>query len=302
VGTKQLFFVTGVHSTSDYIVIMKSAGKLMLCLTVVALVSAIAHADDLAVADNANPYTAISERNIFALVPIPTNPPVSDTPPADPPPKISVNGTMTLFDKLEVLFKVATKPPPGQPAQDASYVLGVGDRQDDIEVTKIDDKAKPPVITFINHGVEQVIPLDDTAKLTTPTQGPIISGGGGGPGPGMMNRGGMGGGIPLPGIGLRGRGAPGAGPGPAPSSPYSSGPSTESSAVSSVGSSVAPTAGANNDPTQSSSQMTAEERIVAMEQQRAKWLDEGNPAAAIIPPTPLGEKLVNGEQPPATPP
>jgi hypothetical protein len=32
-----------------------------------------------------------------------------------------------------------------------------------------------------------------------------------------------------------------------------------------------------------------------MEQQRAKWLDEGNPAAAIIPETSLGKKLLGAE-------
>ena len=41
--------------------------------------------------------------------------------------------------------------------------------------------------------------------------------------------------------------------------------------------------------------ITPEEQIINMESQRAKWLDEGNPAAAIMPPTVL-TKQVTGEE------
>jgi hypothetical protein len=41
-------------------------------------------------------------------------------------------------------------------------------------------------------------------------------------------------------------------------------------------------------------QVTPEQQIVNMESQRAKWLDEGNPAAAIIPPTPLTQQVTGG--------
>jgi len=286
---------------------MKSAGQFILCLAAVALISAAAHADDLAVANN--PYSAIIERNVFALLPIPTNPPASDTPPADPPPKITANGIMTLFGQLEVLFKVTDKPQPGQPAKDLSYVLGVGDRQDDIEVTKIDDKATVPTITFINHGVEQEIPLDDTAKLTTPVPAPIINGGGGGMNPGMRNRG-MNpnpGSIPMPGGmannggGFRGRGSPDAGMGTGGGESGGGGGAGVGAATSSLfnsGAATAPTAGADNSQEDAASQLTEEERIVIMEQQRAKWLDAGNPAAAIIPQTKLSNQLIGGEDTP----
>jgi hypothetical protein len=33
--------------------------------------------------------------------------------------------------------------------------------------------------------------------------------------------------------------------------------------------------------------LTPEAQVIMMEAQRAKWQEEGNPAAAIIPPTPL---------------
>lgn len=103
-----------------------------------------------------NPYTPIVTRNVFGLVPIPVGPP-PDTTPATPPPKITPNGIMTIFGKLQALFKVVGTAKPGQPAKEESYVLGVGERQDDIEVQKIDEKGA--VITFNNHGTIQELPL-----------------------------------------------------------------------------------------------------------------------------------------------
>jgi hypothetical protein len=102
-----------------------------------------------------NPYASIVERNVFGLVPIPVHNPADDVP-AVPPPKIMPNGIMTLFGKLQVLFKVADNRP-GQPPKEDSYVMSEGDRQDDIEVQKIDEKSA--TITFNNHGVVQELPL-----------------------------------------------------------------------------------------------------------------------------------------------
>lgn len=106
---------------------------------------------------NQTPYAPIVERNMFGLVPIP--PPAAPVDPATliPPPKITPNGIMTLFGKLQVLFKVAGVAKPGQPPKDESYVMCEGDRQDDIEVQKIDQTAA--TITFNNHGVVQALPL-----------------------------------------------------------------------------------------------------------------------------------------------
>ena len=137
--------------------------KWTLLLAVAVTISAV-RADDLAVA--ANPYSAIAERNVFALVPIPTNPPVSETPLADPPPKITPNGTMSIFGKVQALFKVTPKAMPNQPAKDISYVMAEGERQDEIEVVKIDEEKR--VITFNNHGTVQELALVDAPKQTIP--------------------------------------------------------------------------------------------------------------------------------------
>jgi len=130
-----------------------------------------------------NPYAAIVSRNAFGLVPIPTNPPVDPTP-VEPPPKITPNGIMTIFGKLQALFNVAQPAKAGQPAHDESYVLTEGEQQDDIEVTKIDEKGG--VVTFNNHGVIQELPLvnGQASSGSAPAGGPA-GGGNGAPPPGF---------------------------------------------------------------------------------------------------------------------
>ena len=111
-------------------------------------------------AQNANipdgPFANIVARNIFSLVPIPVvDPHTSD--PVDPPPKITPTGIMTIFGRDQALFKVDNKVKPGQSAKDEAYVLSEGERQDDIEVVKIDHV--DGMITFNNHGTVQELPL-----------------------------------------------------------------------------------------------------------------------------------------------
>jgi hypothetical protein len=134
-----------------------------------------------------NPYTALVTRNIFGLVPVP--PPLPpEPPPIDPPPKITVNGFMRLFgNNFQVLFKTPGKAKPGQPPKEESYVMGEGERQDDIEVKKIDDQAG--VVTFSNHGVIQELSLVVAQNTGTAPVAPV-------PGAGLpgMVPGGLGGG------------------------------------------------------------------------------------------------------------
>jgi hypothetical protein len=162
---------------------MKSAGKFIFALGFAVCLAATARAGTQALPSN--PYTTISERNVFALVPIPTNPPVTDSIPKDPPPKITPNGIISLFGKLEVLFKVAVKPAPGQPAKDESHVMGEGERENDIEVIKIDQAAER--ITFRNHGELQELALAEAPKITTPA----ATGSSGIPVPGGASSGGL---------------------------------------------------------------------------------------------------------------
>ena len=148
---------------------------------------------DAAVASADMPYSSIVARNIFGLVPIPPPDPDAGKPPVEPPPKITPNGIMTIFGRDQALFKVATKPKPGQPPKDDSYVLSEGERQDDIEVVKIDHVSS--IITFNNHGIVQALPLVPAKDVGGPAPGP---GSGGGVAPGGVRPG-------FPGANLRGK-------------------------------------------------------------------------------------------------
>lgn len=111
---------------------------------------------DIAFSDN--PYAAIAPRNIFGL-----NPPAPAVPaenPEDNLPKITPTGIMGVFGNYQVLFKVAAaKPAPNEKEQ--FYILSEGQRQDDIEVVKIDNARS--LITFDNHGTSQELPLAEAS-------------------------------------------------------------------------------------------------------------------------------------------
>jgi hypothetical protein len=222
-----------------------------------------------------NPYTPIVSRNMFNLIPIPPHNPADDIP-AVALPKITPNGIMTIFGKLQVLFKVTV---PGPPPKEVSYVMGEGERQDEIEVQKIDEK--DATITFNNHGMIQ------TLELSKPGSG----GGPGGPaGPGGARPtpfaaaaptfgGAPAGGTSTSAFGRkRGAAAPG---NPNPGTPT-----------------AAPNQASNNNQPQQPT-MSPEEQIIMMEANRMKALQEGDPIAKIIPPTELtpqttGEGETNG--------
>jgi hypothetical protein len=132
---------------------MKRAGKILLCLASGVVCHVFARAADDALPDN--PYALVVTRNVFGL-----NPPApvvtAPAAPAEPPPKITPNGILSIFGHSQVLFKAAVAKP-GQPAKDESYNLSEGQSEDDIEVIRIDEKNG--LVTFNNHGTTQELPL-----------------------------------------------------------------------------------------------------------------------------------------------
>jgi len=100
------------------------------------------------------PYAIIAVRNVFALLPPPVYPIAI---PKDLPPKITANGITLILGATNVLFNVDMPATGGQSGGPKSYMLSEGQREDDIEVVKIDVDAA--VVTFNNHGVRQDIPL-----------------------------------------------------------------------------------------------------------------------------------------------
>jgi hypothetical protein len=130
---------------------MKRVAKIAVCLAGGLVLNTVLQASD-ALPSN-NPYAPIVTRNIFGLNP----PQAADAADANPPPKITPTGIMTIFGTRQALFTVDGVIKPGQPGKNQSYILSQGQRQDDIEVTRIDEKSG--VVTFKNHGVVQEIPL-----------------------------------------------------------------------------------------------------------------------------------------------
>lgn len=242
---------------------MKFAGNISLCVAGVMTLIPLVHAEELAT--TGNPYTPIVTRNVFGL-----NPPAPELPPVvEMPVKITPNGIMSIFGQLQVLFKTSLQRP-GQPPKEESYVLSEGQRQDDIEVTRIDEKAG--MITFNNHGTLQQLPLANAAATT------------GGMPKGMPN-GGM---IPMP---IR--------PNPNAGIPHPTGPTGRSSffgrdrtVTTGGGQGNSPSGPSfpnrfSNQNNQSAQQLTPEARVILMEAQRAQWQSTGTHNPAIIPPTPL---------------
>jgi len=266
---------------------MKRVGRIAVCLLGWLALNAGLRAADPASANNPlpdNPYATIVARNIFGLVAPP--------PPVDPNakqeaslPKITPTGIMTVFGHSQVLFKVAgAAAKPGQPAKDEFYILSQGQRQDDIEVTKIDEKNS--LVTFDNHGITQELPLVNTPTSSGSAASPSPVAGN----PAMMpalpagvGRGGPGGIIPF------GAGAGGRGGGTWNGANISGGGGGVNADGANGGVDLpgAAVAKSNLGPAQDLPPISAENQtaIIVMEHLKAQL--ENDPIAPIFPPTPL---------------
>lgn len=254
---------------------MKRFGEIAVCFA-----SGLVLSTGLYVSNGAlpsNPYEPIITRNIFDL-----NPPqaVNSTAP-EPPSKITLDGIMTIFGTPQALFKVAVPPRPPAPATEKSYILSEGQRQDDIEVTRIDEKAD--IVTFNNHGVEQQIPLLKAPPITTPT--PVVMNAGfaaPAAAPGSYNSYGGGGNVVRFGNRFgQNRSLGNAGGNFGNNSANNPGGNLGSAGFGSAGSSSV------GGPT--GQQLTPEEQMIMIAAEKAKAQQEGNPIWRIYPPTPLDE-------------
>jgi hypothetical protein len=234
---------------------MMRLGKIAVCLASGLVLNASARADDVVLPNN--PYAPAVVRNVFGLNP--PQPVDLNAPQADPPPKITLNGIMSIFGHLQALFKVAVPAKPGQTAKDESYILSEGQRQDEIEVIKIDEKNS--LVTFNNHGTVQEMAL---AKANAPVVnaapgGPAIQGAGDNSGRGRLGGRPGGGGFGA----ARNRGA-GNGANQNPNIPPSAG---------------------NSGQQQTQNTIPLEVQMIMIAAQHAKAQQEGDPTAAIYPPT-----------------
>src|SRR5262249_37418731 len=103
--------------------------------------SVCAAASAVTSAPSAGPYDGIVDRNVFGLKPPPPPPDPEAT--KAPPSKITLTGITTILGNKRALMK--TPPPQGKPGEqpkgEQSYILTIGQREGDIEVLDIDEKA-----------------------------------------------------------------------------------------------------------------------------------------------------------------
>jgi hypothetical protein len=283
---------------------VKRVGKLCICLAGGLVLNAGLRAEDVVSPDN--PYAPIVTRNVFSINPPPPVDPNKQ--PAEPPPKITPNGITSVLGHLQALFKVAIPPKPGQPAREQAYILSEGQQQDDIEVTKIDEKAG--VVTFNNHGTIQELPL-----LVATASGPSgLAQGGPGPGPnnpvsrigsggGNVNNGGF---LPMGNRFGQSGGFGGQNPNISGGNNFNGSMNGGANSGSRLGVvlaggsggslqlGAAPTSSGyssstpNNDYTAPQYQDTTPpaQRILLMKAQQEQWQSQGNPFAAIMPSIP----------------
>ena len=119
----------------------------------------------------ANQYQEIVDRNLFGLKPPPSA--ESQAPPKPEMPKLTLTGITTILGNKRALLKTAPKPgKQGEAAKEESYILAEGQRDGDIEVISIDEKA----------GIVRLTYGGDPVTLSFEKDGPKGPGGpGGGP-------------------------------------------------------------------------------------------------------------------------
>ncbi|HYL95726.1 MAG TPA: hypothetical protein VET69_07975, partial [Terriglobales bacterium] len=105
-----------------------------------------------------NPYQGIVARNVFLLKPPPPPVPIEEAKP--PPPKVFLTGITSILGNKRALLKTPAPPAkPGQPPQgEQSYILTEGQREGDIEVVSIDEKAG--TVKINNGGTLYVLNFD----------------------------------------------------------------------------------------------------------------------------------------------
>lgn len=244
------------------------AGGFLLCASTVA---AIESADI--------PYQDIVTRNVFALKPPPAPAPPEETKP--PPSKIILTGIWTVNGKLALMKTAAEAAKPGHAAQPERYYnLHIGERDGDIEVVSIDEKAGS--VTVLNAGQKEILTFEKNGVKLASTPPPTVPGK-----PGVLP------GVPHPPTGVI----------PRPTRPATGAtafprfPTRTIRSATPVGARVTPGLGTTTPyvrttaTQQQQPQLSTAETTVIMEAERQRLISQGSPNAMIMPPTALSRQI-----------
>src|ERR1051326_471789 len=115
-------------------------------------------------ADSANPYQGIVERNVFGLKP---PPPAQKPEPYKPPaPKVTLNGITTILGKPRAFMSMQMPAKPPEPSKPQTFMLQPGQRDGDVEVLEINEKLDGGTVKVSTFGTVQTLTMDkDGAKL-----------------------------------------------------------------------------------------------------------------------------------------
>jgi hypothetical protein len=245
-----------------------------------------------------NPYQGIVDRNVFGLKPPPPPPDPESTKP--PPPKVFLTGITTILGNKRALLKMTPPAKPGEPAKEQSFTLAEGQREGDIEVLEINEKAG--TVKVNNYGTITSLDFENNGVKVAGGPPPAAPGAGARP-PGF---------VPAPGANPA---MPGGGPGtlprpmrlPTPTGAAVSPASGDATPVYATGASASgggvalPAFGANSpavsQPQQdAAAQLTREQQAIILAAQKQRYQSSGSPIASLLPPLPgdLGGAAATG--------
>jgi hypothetical protein len=291
---RNLSFVVVFESENEYIGFMKHGGTMLVWLAGSLALCAAATARATDAPDN--PYQAVVERNVFGLKPPPPPPdPEANKPPL---PKITLTGIITVGGAKRVLLKTPPpQPKPGEPPKtEQGFILAVGEREGEIEVLEIDEKAGSVKVNYGGTVADLTFEKDGVKGPATPAPGAL-------PAPGVP--------PPMRTLPPGARGGPGMGaspiPGRWPRTPGEGGPVTPQAAAGAVLPGM--NAGANPSVTPQSTAAqgfgSEEEAVLLLEVNRIK--NQPLVEAGLMPPLPRHElsgavqSLLTDPAPAATP-
>lgn len=277
----QLNVSCGVLQLSDYDLNMRTMRTGIIKMScALALVVCWESGLHRAVAESANPYEAITGRNVFGLKAPPPPPDPTATQKVEPP-KMKLQGISTILGRKQVLVKVLAKPP--LRPKDESLVIDEGNRNGELEVIAIDEKAG--TVKFNNNGEIVTLDLNVPEDVDRPVPGPA---------PALPPALGLPPPIPVPppgGASAANQPVSGSvttfGGASSVSRPLRGNTSGAFNGAPSVGGVVAGGTGQPAQNTQALPLPSREEQQIMIEVNRMRYKDAGDPRAKLLPPTKL---------------